>query len=274
MSNSIDEHARRVLEESLLGHSVSYRSAPQPVFSAEVLSRLHSRAFTTSDKPFILHDGRTLYSIDDLVHALVSFSDELFAHHVTSEKNDFASWVRDVFKHEELAEQISLASSPQELLCILRPEQEAFLPAKEIPKQESSHDIAYTSLLNTLREEVFVIRAVQESMRKELASLKKSLSLHDVSEKIRAVQESMRAEIASLQQTVSSQERTNSVWQIISAVQEAIDNGRWSEASAGYRFLREHFHQGRFAGDEEDAVHQAIHKLYLAISSHRSALPE
>ncbi len=46
---------------------------------------------------FYLNDGRRLGSVFELVDALETMSDEIFREHVTEAKNDFSSWIKDVF---------------------------------------------------------------------------------------------------------------------------------------------------------------------------------
>lgn len=68
-------------------------------------SLLHVRA--SDDQSFKLSDGTILYSIDDLKNNITSMSDEVFFQHVNFTKNDFASWVRGVFKIDALADNLS-----------------------------------------------------------------------------------------------------------------------------------------------------------------------
>ena len=52
---------------------------------------------------FWCEDGRVLRNLKDLADALATMSDETFAHHANTEKNDFSRWVRDIIKDEWLA---------------------------------------------------------------------------------------------------------------------------------------------------------------------------
>ena len=56
---------------------------------------------------FVLHDGRRLRSLYELVDELETMSDETFRAYVNEHKNDFASWTRDVFDEKHLAEEIT-----------------------------------------------------------------------------------------------------------------------------------------------------------------------
>jgi hypothetical protein len=60
---------------------------------------------------FRCHDGRTFRDMKDLAEGLVAISDDIFAHHVNSEKNDFNNWVRDVIGDKQLANDLTRATS-------------------------------------------------------------------------------------------------------------------------------------------------------------------
>jgi hypothetical protein len=55
---------------------------------------------------FHLQDGRVIYSIKDLMDSLSGMPDDVFHYHVNQEKNDFANWIRDVFRMPQLAERL------------------------------------------------------------------------------------------------------------------------------------------------------------------------
>jgi len=56
---------------------------------------------------FVLHDGRKLKSLYDLVDELETMSEDAFKEYVSDFKNDFANWTRDVFKASDLAEELT-----------------------------------------------------------------------------------------------------------------------------------------------------------------------
>ena len=60
---------------------------------------------------FYLSNGTALKNIDELLDALKAMDDAAFSNHVNEHKNDFANWVRDVFKNEKLANKILSMSS-------------------------------------------------------------------------------------------------------------------------------------------------------------------
>lgn len=61
---------------------------------------------TTHEESFKLSNGKILLSINDLVHELQIMKDDVFKHHVNTNKNDFSDWIKHVFKEEKLAQMI------------------------------------------------------------------------------------------------------------------------------------------------------------------------
>jgi len=69
---------------------------------------------------FHLKNGKTMTSLNDLVLFLSEMDDETFTHHINTEKNDFAIWVNDTLKDEDLAVQlIALTDRKQMIKTIL-----------------------------------------------------------------------------------------------------------------------------------------------------------
>jgi H+-transporting ATPase len=60
---------------------------------------------------FRCHDGRTFRDMEELAKGLVAISDDTFAYHVNSERNDFSKWVRDVIRDEKLASDLATATN-------------------------------------------------------------------------------------------------------------------------------------------------------------------
>jgi hypothetical protein len=60
---------------------------------------------------FWCHDGRTFRDMKDLAEGLVAISDDIFAYHVNSERNDFSKWVKDVIRDEKLASDLAVVIS-------------------------------------------------------------------------------------------------------------------------------------------------------------------
>jgi acetate kinase len=59
-----------------------------------------------SEHYFVLHGGRVIKDLHELVHVLRIIDKKTFEYHVNDSKNDFANWIRYVFKSKRLAEAI------------------------------------------------------------------------------------------------------------------------------------------------------------------------
>ena len=74
---------------------------------------------TTEDKFFELFNGERLSHFIELAHSLEEMRDEVLAHHVNKEKNDFATWIQDVFEEKDLAKEIRLKTKAQDIQIII-----------------------------------------------------------------------------------------------------------------------------------------------------------
>ncbi len=54
-------------------------------------------------REFILKDGPKIKNLLELSKLLHYMSDDVFSHHVTEDRDDFAAWVNDVFKQKKIA---------------------------------------------------------------------------------------------------------------------------------------------------------------------------
>jgi hypothetical protein len=82
--------------------------------------KLHSKADSKNDKllakvpaeyVFYCHDGIVFTDVNELAAGLATMSDETFAYHSNSEKQDFSNWVRDVIGDKQLANNLAKATS-------------------------------------------------------------------------------------------------------------------------------------------------------------------
>jgi len=71
------------------------------------------------DKRFFCEDGCVIKNLNELIDCLNHMTEEVFHHHVTSDKNDFSNWIRDVLGDEKLAGELYGAGSPQEATKIV-----------------------------------------------------------------------------------------------------------------------------------------------------------
>jgi len=72
------------------------------------------------EKCFFCQDGRVIKNLTELVDALSDITEEVFRYHVTSEKNDFSNWIRDVFGDDKLAGELYNVGFPQEAAKIVK----------------------------------------------------------------------------------------------------------------------------------------------------------
>ena len=63
---------------------------------------------------FWCQGGRIFRDMKELAEGLVAMSDETFAYHSNSQKNDFSEWVRNIIQDEKLASDLAMAISRAE----------------------------------------------------------------------------------------------------------------------------------------------------------------
>lgn len=63
------------------------------------------------DRLFWTADGRTLRNYFDLCRALEEMSDDTYRHHARIDKNDFSTWVSDIFGDQRLAKRLAAANN-------------------------------------------------------------------------------------------------------------------------------------------------------------------
>jgi len=56
---------------------------------------------------FWCNDGSALSNVHDLKAVLMKMSNEAYAHHVTSDKNDFSDWINNVIQDPKMAKDLS-----------------------------------------------------------------------------------------------------------------------------------------------------------------------
>ncbi len=60
---------------------------------------------------FRCHDSCVMRNMKELGDALKTMTDETYAFHANTEKNDFVNWVKDIIKDERLAKDLQKASN-------------------------------------------------------------------------------------------------------------------------------------------------------------------
>lgn len=69
---------------------------------------------------FYLSNGQVIKSLEELSLLIEIMDDNVFYSHVTSYKNDFARWIFEVFRLEDLAQKIGPVKSKQDMARILK----------------------------------------------------------------------------------------------------------------------------------------------------------
>jgi len=65
-------------------------------------------------KGFWLHMHLVAFSLPEFADALTQITDEVFAYHVSGQKNDFAKWVNEVVGDSELARTLGGVTTKEE----------------------------------------------------------------------------------------------------------------------------------------------------------------
>jgi hypothetical protein len=69
---------------------------------------------------FVLPDGTKLRSLKELLKTLDKMDVSVFNHHTTEGRNDFANWIIDVFKYDDVAEEVRNSQTIKELINTLK----------------------------------------------------------------------------------------------------------------------------------------------------------
>ena len=78
-----------------------------PELQTELITETTVKRDAPENSYFILCNGKPVKNIKELADIMEEIEDEIFNHHVTPDKNDFATWVKDIFKDIELAEKLA-----------------------------------------------------------------------------------------------------------------------------------------------------------------------
>ncbi|MEK6869488.1 MAG: hypothetical protein AABX74_04615 [Nanoarchaeota archaeon] len=72
----------------------------------------------SSDKEFRFCNGLHIKNLHELLLAFETIEDDVYQFHANNEKNDFSSWIKDVFEDEELASNLRMKDR-EEVIGIL-----------------------------------------------------------------------------------------------------------------------------------------------------------
>ena len=91
------------------------KSAPKKTSTKKATKKkiVHALVCAEGEECFWTTNGDVLENLAELRLAFGSMADEVFLHHVTSEKNDFADWVESVLGDAECANALRRASKPR-----------------------------------------------------------------------------------------------------------------------------------------------------------------
>jgi hypothetical protein len=68
---------------------------------------------------FVLCNGKPVKNIKELADIMEELEDHVFNFHVTPEKNDFATWVKDIFQDVELAQKLAGVKDKKHMQIVL-----------------------------------------------------------------------------------------------------------------------------------------------------------
>lgn len=78
---------------------------------AKKISPKKTMIYAANEASFWMNDGQILNSLQALSDALLEIDLEVFSHHVTKDKNDFADWIHDVLDDIECAKTVRRAKT-------------------------------------------------------------------------------------------------------------------------------------------------------------------
>lgn len=79
----------------------------------------HALVCANGEQCFWTTDGKIISNIVELSDALETMTGDVFTHHVTKEKNDFANWIESVLNDRELAKNLRTAKKPNTARAII-----------------------------------------------------------------------------------------------------------------------------------------------------------
>jgi hypothetical protein len=102
---------KRGKDSSTLEATIKANSSKNKPSTIEVVIKKKILGEAPQEKHFVVADGKRLKNIIELADALETMTEDVFSHHANEFKNDFSSWVRDVFYDHSLADDISRAKN-------------------------------------------------------------------------------------------------------------------------------------------------------------------
>ena len=103
------------LDEAILDMAIKKKSPKRN----KDIPQIESTLLTSPNQYFHTKNGDVIRSLDEFISVLQILDNTTFNYHVNANKNDFATWVRDVFNENEMASLIQNIQSKQEMIDIL-----------------------------------------------------------------------------------------------------------------------------------------------------------
>ncbi|MBN2459056.1 hypothetical protein JXB28_02130 [Candidatus Woesearchaeota archaeon] len=79
----------------------------------------HALRDAPQENYFILCNGKPVKNMKELADLMEELEEHVFNYHVSPEKNDFATWIKDVFKDLELAEKLAGLKDKQRMQLVI-----------------------------------------------------------------------------------------------------------------------------------------------------------
>ena len=102
-------------------HMTAKKSSVKKVGSGTKGGARAKRVLARAEGPqcFWVHDGSILADLVEFEQALESMSADVFAHHTSKTRNDFADWVAYVLGDTELSEKLRAATTPKKARSVV-----------------------------------------------------------------------------------------------------------------------------------------------------------
>lgn len=110
-----DERKKRIVE-----HEIDQQSQELKGLFKQIKISHWLEQEAPEGRSFKLRNGQELKSLNDLRKALSYMSDEDFSHHVSQERNDFATWIKEALQNSELYDKIKGIKTKEELILGLQ----------------------------------------------------------------------------------------------------------------------------------------------------------
>lgn len=104
-----------VTKKSVVKKTATKASAKKPVSKAAP-----SLVYASDSQSFWVSDGQILNSLVALEIALTSMDKEVFSHHVSKAKNDFAGWVDAVLQDSECAKSLKAVKTAKSAAMVVK----------------------------------------------------------------------------------------------------------------------------------------------------------